>query len=192
MIQKITEKILRRMILNQTILDEDAELYEYGLHQGIVIIINLFTVLCIGIIMDMVWQSVILLLFFIPVRTFAGGFHANSPRICYIFSSLMQIGALCILSVISFSLLMNICILVITGLLIIYLSPVEALNKPLDSNEIIKYKKISIRNWSIELLCWILFYMLGLIQTSNCIMMSFILVSTLLLAGAISNRIKAK
>lgn len=192
MIQKITNNILKGLILNQTITDEDKELYEYGLHQGIVILINLFTALCIGIVMNMIWQSAVLLLFFIPVRTFAGGFHANSPRICYIFSLLMQIGALRILNVISFSILINICVLVITGFLIIYLSPVEALNKPLDGFEIKKYKKISIRNWSIELIFWILFYMLGLMQVADCILMSFILVSVLLIAGAISNRIRAK
>lgn len=191
MIQKLSERISKRMVLNHTISKEDEELYEYGLYQGIVIVFNWITALCIGIFMNMIWQSIIFLIFFIPVRTYSGGIHANSPRICYIFSTLIQAGALFVLKYVSFSFWISISILIITGLLLILLSPVEAVNKPLDSGEIKKYKSISIRNWVIELLFFFIFYILNLKQVTDCILMSFILVSLLLFLGAITNRIRA-
>lgn len=188
--EKIAKKISGRLIANHTIAVEDEELYIFGLHQGIIIIISWIVIFGLGIFMNMFWQSVLLLLLFFPVRIYAGGFHADSFHICYIFSTLIQAGALCILKFVSFPMWMNICTLLVCGFLLLRFSPVEAHNKPLDGDEVKKYRRVSIRNWGIELLLWILLSTLGYKEIADCIIMSFIMVSVLLIAGVVFEKKK--
>lgn len=191
MIEKVAKKISYRMVANHTIIEEDEEIYTYGLHQGIIILISWIVILGIGIFMNMFLQSIFILLFFFPIRIYAGGFHADSLYICYIFSTLMQVGALCILKYIPFSMWMNICVLLVCSFLILRFSPVEAHNKPLDHNEVKKYRRISIRNFGIELLLWILFSILKFNKLADCIIMSLLMISILLITGVVFKKKKS-
>lgn len=185
MIENIAKKISGKLVKNHTIDVKDEEIYIYGLHQGMIIILSWIVIFSIGIFMNMFWQSVLILLFFFPIRIYAGGFHAESQHICYIISTLIQAGALCILKFVSISMWMNICTLLICGFLLLRFSPVEAHNKPLDDDEVKKFRRISIRNWGIELSLWILLSVLGYKEISDCIIMSFLMVSILLITGVV-------
>lgn len=67
----------------------NRELYTYGLDNCFTIAINFFTTLLIAIIFRKIDIFIILILSFIPLRSFSGGIHCNSRFICYLLSSLI-------------------------------------------------------------------------------------------------------
>lgn len=188
MIAGIAKKITDNMVANETILAEDRELYEYGLHQGIIMIINWLTAAVVGLLLGMFWQSVMLLVFFTPVRIYAGGYHAKTQGICYVFSTLTQGVALYLLKCFPFSLTAGVIVLIISATCLWFLAPVEAENKPLEEGEGKKYKTKAVIHWCVEVLLWIGLTVFGFCSLADCILMSSAMVSMLLVLGELSNR----
>lgn len=58
MFAKFSECITQSLIDNQIIESEERELYRYGIQQGLTIVLNLVTTLLIGLLCDMIWQSI--------------------------------------------------------------------------------------------------------------------------------------
>ena len=77
----MTERITDILISNEIIIAENRNLYTYGLQQGLLMIINVATILGIGIVFNMVWKSIIFLLTFVPLRSNAGGYHAETKML---------------------------------------------------------------------------------------------------------------
>lgn len=74
----MTEKITDILVSNEIIIEENSNLYSYGLQQGLLMILNIATILGIGMVLNMVWESIVFLLTFIPLRSNAGGYHAKT------------------------------------------------------------------------------------------------------------------
>lgn len=53
---------------------------------GITVLINLISTIVIGVIAGNVFESIAFLVFYIPLRSYAGGYHASTPRRCYFIS----------------------------------------------------------------------------------------------------------
>lgn len=84
--RSITERITNKLVINDVITTDNKELYRFGLQQGILMIFNIATFMGIGIVLNMVWESIIFLLTFIPLRSNAGGYHAKTQVKCYLYS----------------------------------------------------------------------------------------------------------
>lgn len=141
---KIAEHLADKLEESHIIKNEDRELYVYGLNQGMMIILNLCTTLIVGLVLH---TTVLLLIFssaYIPLRSYAGGYHAKTPLRCYVLSAIMLVVISMIMKYYSFKLPIIISILLLSSMIIIWLSPVEDINKPLDKQEIKIYKKRSI------------------------------------------------
>ena len=76
--EKIKNIIWIRMKEAKELTDEDKEIYLFGLIQGVIFLLNTFTALCIGMILNMLIEVIIYLVCFIPIRIFAGGYHAKT------------------------------------------------------------------------------------------------------------------
>ena len=83
MLIQITKRIIRVLLHEKIITQEDVEVYEYGCQITLANIINFIIVLTIGIIFKSVIQSAIFYLSFISLRIFCGGYHANSYHKCF-------------------------------------------------------------------------------------------------------------
>ncbi len=135
MFESTAEKITHRLCENRIIPKQDRELYTYGFNLGLTVVLNLLSTVLVGVIFGMVFESIAFLLAYIPLRSYAGGYHANTPLRCY-FISLIIIALL--LSVIKFEVfsVIGYGILLLAGALIcILLAPVADKNKPLDETE---------------------------------------------------------
>lgn len=87
----------------------------------------------------------VFLLIYVPVRKYAGGFHADSNAKCVMYSSLLIVvvilsNKLFIQYTNGFGAIMGICTLVLV-LCVWYMAPVEAANKKLDGVERRRYRK---------------------------------------------------
>lgn len=78
MLIQITKYIVKILLHEKIITQEDVEVYEYGCQITLANIINFIIVLVIGLIFKSVIQAGIFYLSFISLRIFCGGYHANS------------------------------------------------------------------------------------------------------------------
>ena len=178
---KFAEKVTTELVKSQKIKLEDQELYRYGIEQGILILLNVLTALAIGLIFHCLFYVVIFSVAFVPLRSYAGGFHAKTFSRCYILSVLMLI-SFCVFNKISI-------ISKYSFIIILILSPVETKTKPLDELETKVYRKktrfILIFEFTLSI-----FIRSDIFIKS--ISFSFVIVSILLLLGLISNKLNLK
>lgn len=86
MFKKTACKITQRLFEKGIISESDFDLYEYGFNMGITVLLNLISTIVIGVIAGNVFESIAFLVFYIPLRSYAGGYHASTPRRCYFIS----------------------------------------------------------------------------------------------------------
>lgn len=142
MTEKIMENVWKQMQHASNIDEDDKEIYLFGFYQGLILLLNIVTTLVIGIILNMFVESILFLIFFIPLRIFAGGYHAKTQLRCYVMSTITTV---LILYLILF-LQENMGGIIIGGYIISVciiwkLAPVQDKHKPLDEKERIKYRK---------------------------------------------------
>ena len=86
MFKKTACKITQRLCEKGIISESDFDLYEYGFNMGITVLLNLISTIVIGVIVGKVFESIAFLVFYIPLRSYVGGYHASTPRRCYFIS----------------------------------------------------------------------------------------------------------
>jgi len=91
---KIIQRVTDELVSNKIIDSEDSELYTYGLRQGALILLNILTILTVGKMFGMLWESLIFMVTYIPLRTYAGGYHARTQLKCYISSVVLIVAVL--------------------------------------------------------------------------------------------------
>lgn len=162
MIQKIVDRIVDRQVENRTIVQEDINIYKYGYFLLFEVLINLIISLMIGVVFHDIKTVVLFLVLYIPLRTYSGGWHADRLWKCTFISNLILV----IAEVIS-----NYCIeyvpviycvplMIIFGIYILVVSPVDTESKPLENDERKSYnKKVKIISFlhSIVLILFIFF-----------------------------------
>ncbi|GHU52618.1 hypothetical protein FACS1894132_02670 [Clostridia bacterium] len=185
MFAKVSEMITQALEDGERISREDRELYKFGIKNGLSILLNLATTVIIGIIYSMLWQAILFIVAYIPLRSYAGGWHAKTPLRCY-FSS---IGILCILlSVlkwINISTSSLLIIIIVSILIICIFAPVEDFNKPLDNQESKIYRIRTRLVLIIELFIIALFYLLNIKQVSELLALTIFIETVLLVMGYI-------
>jgi accessory gene regulator B len=183
MLTKTARRIADKMILQDVIPEEDRELYEYGMVQGVIMIINWITAILIGFLFGLYWQAAVFLILFTPIRIYAGGYHAGSQFQCYIYTSLLQFAVMAAIKYVSFSIWISLGIILLSAYCMFFIAPVEAENKPMTKEEAKKYGFISRRNWFLEVLMFAAAYFLQWDMLCRCIILVFALMSMLLLLG---------
>lgn len=189
MFAKFSECITQSLIDTQIIESEERELYRYGIQQGLTIVLNLVTTLLIGLLCDMIWQSIVFTVAYIPLRSFAGGYHAKTTIGCYIFSIVLITAVLLTMKLLPISSFVCCIMLLCSGVCIFVLAPVENHNKPLDDMELTVYGRrtrwITVLEITLALLCG----RSGLQDVMMCLSVSLVIMSVMLILGAIKNKL---
>lgn len=106
----------------------------------ITVLLNLISTIVIGVIVGKVFESIAFLVFYIPLRSYAGGYHASTPWRCYFISIVIIMEMLLFIGYVDLSIIYIILLLV--GMVVCFaFAPVEDKNKPLDRDEISVLKK---------------------------------------------------
>lgn len=168
---------------------ENKELYAFGLRQGGFMLLNAAATLAIGLALEMVWQSILFSLAYIPLRTFAGGYHAKTPLRCFILSNIMVVTALLGIRLVQWNSFICAIIGMCAGLIVFLLAPVEDRNKPLDQKEQSVYKKrariILCVLFVIALSAWLL----GQLQITSYIVVAVTALCVMLVLGNVKNKL---
>ena len=80
------------VLLKDNIIDSDeVDIIKYGIHQGFMLVLNILTLLFFCYLFGTLYQGIIFLLFFFPLRIYAGGYHANTESRCYLLSTIAEV-----------------------------------------------------------------------------------------------------
>ena len=173
---------------NGTRTSEQYEICRYGFQQGFTLILNALTTIVIGAVLGELWQAVLFIAAYAPLRSYAGGYHAKTAERCYVYSIFFMIAV--ILAIKYIVLTNSVCIitLLISCTVIVVLAPVEDSNKPLDNLEQFIYKKRTLLITGIEIILFIISLMLGWKKISLCIVLVIAVMAIMLLFGKLNSK----
>ncbi len=189
MLNLFCNRICDYFVKSQIIPESNKELYVYGLQQFLIMLLNIATTLLIGFIFGMIWQSLFYLLAYVPLRTYAGGYHAKTPVRCYFSSVLLIVLTLLIMKFVPWTFLSCWIGIALSGIFIFILAPVEDKNKPFTEKEAIYFKKKARMILLIEIFVGIIAFLFHFFMMDLCIFMCFATLTIMLVLGRIKNYI---
>lgn len=192
MFYKLSERIADGFEKQRVISSEDKELYRYGVQQGLNLLLNLLTTFVIGILCGMLMASLLFIVVYMPLRSFAGGYHAKTHLRCYLYSILMITAVLLVIRFLPLGMLICSCLMLVGGIIIVLLAPVEDSNKPLDEAEQCVYRKRTQLILSVETVLFLAFIFLHVKVCYSTIAMAVLSIGILLIAGTLKNKFDTK
>ncbi len=137
---------------------DDRELYEYAVHSFFWDLAPLVYAFVIGLVMQDLSGSMVLILPFVVIRKFSGGYHADSAKACLVGSCLLL--AACIYAAWQIPQGIVFEAGVLTGVLwLIRFSPVDHANRRLDAEEKRERKRdttvLALIFYSIHIILWL-------------------------------------
>lgn len=115
---------------------EEKEEYIYGLDLIMSVLCTDIVMLIIGIIMKMIPQVVVFVFMYKFIRKYTGGYHCDSSLTCLMSSSTMCVCVLLAIKYIPYNLGIYIAATVLSVGILFAISPIEAINKPLEEIEV--------------------------------------------------------
>lgn len=188
MFARTAETLTKKLKENNTITAEQYEICRYGFQQGLTIILNAVTTIAIGVVFDELWQAVLFMAAYAPLRSYAGGYHAKTAERCYVYSILLMIAVLLAIKYVALPNFICIITLLISCTVIAVLAPVEDSNKPLDSLEQVVYRKTTLMITAIEIIMFFISLTLGWKEMALCIVWVLAVMAVMLLGGKWKNR----
>lgn len=141
MIDFLTKNSVEILIRNGIIEESEKEVYRFGISGLYRFLMNIITSIIIGLLFGMLWQTVIFSVTYIPLRRFAGGYHAKTPGRCYFLSCLLVVCALMLLKHVTFSVTAILILIVAASAIVFIKAPVASENKPLLDQEKVLYRE---------------------------------------------------
>ncbi len=167
---------------------EREEIIRYGIKRGTVIFASTLITILMGWILGIFWQGITFWMSLSMLRKYAGGYHADTEKRCYVISFIVVAVSLFCIKLINYSGAWGIVLQTLSLLVILFLAPVENKNHILDKDEKrrygIKTKMIAI------LICALYAYLYALDKTRFLISieMACLVVALSLIAGYEKNK----
>lgn len=142
MIEKCADVIADWLIDCGMAKEIDKELYSYAAYSLLLSLSPLLLAIVCGLFMGCVGQSIMIVMPFVIIRKFSGGYHTRNPWSCLLWSSLLLL--LCM--VLSFYIKPGWGLEIITvgaAVSLIAFSPIDNENRVLDEKESCNYKRIT-------------------------------------------------
>ena len=156
MLNQIATKLSQRLLLKQVITADYFDIYVYGFELLISSLLSTSLILIFGILMGQLLQTITFLIVFILLRSFSGGYHANT----YIFCSIVTFSCFGIVLLLSHFVTIHwglYFLLAVVGiLLLLTFAPIENPNKKITPAQRKKHKKTSVILFSVMVLLGLL------------------------------------
>lgn len=183
MISNLFRKAALKLVERGSIEEKYVELYVVAMQSLLAMLLNVVTTLVIGYLLGMWWQSVILFAAFIPLRSYAGGYHARGYISCYLESCVILTAMLLVMRFIIQNEVSAYGIWIpflIAAAAVFLLAPLADENKPISEKEAMVFKR---RARIILILEIVISGVLGAMHVDYCyaVMMAVILSALLLL-----------
>jgi len=189
MLRNAAERITDILAANKIVPGEDTALYIYGFHQGFLLLLNILTLCLIGYILGMMKESMAFLLAYIPLRSYAGGFHAKTSLRCYLLSAIVMPCVLLLIKLPFWEFHSAAAVMSAAMLAVVILSPVDSADRRFNTVEKRVFRRRSLIALSILAALSLIFINIGQTNLSICIIMAVTLSALMLIAGKIKNQL---
>lgn len=195
MYEKLSKKITNLLIQHNFVSENDAEIYIYSFQIIFSTLVSSIFILIWAILFNQILNTIYFFTGFFLCRKFSGGYHAKSQIACFIFTQIIFIS---FLTLITFSNIIGnndilIIVTLLSSIVIFFFAPVDNENKTFDDNEKLKFKRQS-RIFAfvnigvvLLLLCFSLF-----VDRLLCFILGVLAVSIMLVLGKIKNMASSK
>lgn len=145
MISRLSERIVKCLLKQSDIKDDEQDLYQYGFFILLSQILYLIIACIIGILLGTFFESIIFYIAFQFIRRYAGGYHASTETRCEVMSTLSILVCLVVIRLsktydFQFALLV---VSAVSAVCIAVLCPLDTPEKPLSEKEFKYFRKIS-------------------------------------------------
>ena len=183
----IRNSIINWLIKNSAISEENRELYEYAVYSAELLILPVIMAIVIGWLAGSIINGVLLIIPFMLLKKYSGGYHAKKLSICMIISTILftAIIKLSICDIKPLYMYIATCIAIIELCLV---SPIQSDNKVLNEKEIRHYKKIAVMQLAVYSIVIICTSILGCFTAARCICFGIILASFMQLPCIVTKR----
>lgn len=148
----VSSYISRVLVESGIVRASDIDICKYGLEVFAISVFEILSILIFSAFWGNFIETLLFFLAFVPLRMYAGGYHANSKLRCYLvliityalftnFLSIIQKDYICFL---------NLGLIIFSFIVIMSLSPVVSNGKSVNTKEACIYRKISIRIAIVE------------------------------------------
>ena len=141
MMERIAKKLTAYIIGKGIVAESEERIYLYGFQMGLELISNLIVSILIAMKMDMLPQAAIFFIVFIPIRSYAGGFHFEKYLHCFILSVVTYVGVLELSQILTIAGEIHVVADVVLLILVRYLFPVQNVRRMIDKDEKQYYSK---------------------------------------------------
>lgn len=156
--QKVINKMLDSLVEYGNIIQEEREIYSFGIECMILKAIHVISYVFLAIIMHQLFELLIMLSVLILLRKNAGGYHAKTRIGCYIVSCMTVYLSLLFHKLVDIDEIYFIG-WILCSVMIFLLAPIDNANKRMDQIEKSYYKKVTRKILVIigiaVLLCWL-------------------------------------
>ncbi len=136
------ETFLTQYLIEKQVIDEaDREVYQYGLLRGVEMLGNIVICTLMALSLDMLLEGIFFYIFFIPLRSYAGGLHLKNYISCFVLSlftfvAILLLAKWCVLPVYL--------LIIVFGLLVgalMFMYPVENVHRDVTEKENLYFRK---------------------------------------------------
>ena len=161
------------------IISSDQEVVcKWGMTHILDTLFNIATFTAIGLLFRMLPETAVFTVAYIPLRSFAGGYHAKTPFRCWVISNFLLIAALLIVRYVSH----------FTAFFLL----LSDIHKKLSEKDRKKYRRKGLMILMVEICASAMLCYFALINFSYSIFSAWILLSIMLIGGKIKNGVQAK
>ncbi len=185
MFTKLIGKIVEVQIDKNIVKSEDRDIITYGLESSLKQLINVLTTVVLGAFFNLIIESIVFLICFSLIRTYAGGYHCKKALNCYFFSSGIIIFVLLLIKFTpnEFTVIISLILLFISIPVLLKFAPVEALEKPLDDEEKSHFREKMFLNLGLECSALTALFSFGLYTYAYVISLGFLMSAMLVFLG---------
>lgn len=164
--RKILKALMSNIKKNKPDLNEEQlEIIEYGLEGLYLTIIKIIIILLLAIVLDILKETVLMIIFYNVTRFFTFGLHAKTSTACLITSLLLFIGGTYLAIYLQIPLIVKIILSIICLILICIYAPADTEKRPLINPK--KRKRFKIQSIIISIIMGVLIIYLNDSYISN-------------------------
>lgn len=185
MIGEYSKRLSMSLLQNGFIPEGEEEACAFGIQTGAETLLGWTSGLLLGLILGMFWESAIFLVTYSAVRTYAGGYHAETFLQCFFSSCLLVVAVICLCRWFPQAYLPtgNALMLAVSAPIIWTFSLVASRHKPLDDEETVCYRKKCRMRLIVECAVAVALVMFGQARYAMVISVGLFVLSILMLCG---------
>lgn len=174
----------RRMLERGIIKEEERELYEFGIRNGMILFLDIATAFLIGLLTTKLAVVAIFTVSFMVLRGYTGGYHSDSRIFCYIGSNMVLFIPVYTENIFLMASDMQVYILLsLTIVIILWLSPMHSKNRKLDQKERKHFGRKARLVAVMELIIFLALWYIGQTAYAYAVYTSICITAVFMLAG---------